>query len=107
MNLEAVHWQSGLVTPINPTSDLVFDMVLDGDVFQACATRSFQHLSLLCQGFTFNFRSFGVGVKSRPVFAPFCFCPFATIRIKVICIDMLCHAVSMAGASSLGTFIAH
>lgn len=30
----AVHWQSGLVTPINATSDLVFDMALDGEVFQ-------------------------------------------------------------------------
>lgn len=30
----AVHWQSGLVTAINATSDLVFDMALDGEVFQ-------------------------------------------------------------------------
>jgi len=30
----AVHWQSGLVTYINATSDLSFDMALDGEIFQ-------------------------------------------------------------------------
>ena len=35
---EAVHWQSGLVTAINATSDLVFDMALDGEVFQVEAS---------------------------------------------------------------------
>ena len=32
--LQAVHWQSGLVTYINATSDLSFDMGLDGEIFQ-------------------------------------------------------------------------
>ena len=32
--LKAVHWQSGLVTHINATSDLCFDMALDGEIFQ-------------------------------------------------------------------------